>query len=103
MAKLAEALDREIVDLISETVREIMGPFGLADVTVRAGEDHDGDPVIYIEAHYALSEQPIDMKTASKATRHLTNTLCDRLWERGETRFPHTRHKFDERQSLVNA
>jgi hypothetical protein len=27
-----------------------MGPFGLRDVSVRAGEDHDGDPVIFVEA-----------------------------------------------------
>jgi hypothetical protein len=27
--------------------------------------------------------------------------LRDRLWERDETRFPHIRHKFDERQKVV--
>ena len=39
-------IDENIVELIKQTVRESMEPFGLRDVSVRAGEDHDGDPVI---------------------------------------------------------
>ncbi len=97
MKDLTETVDSDIVALIEETVRESMSPFGLRSVNVRAGEDHDGDPVIFVEAQYDLSERPIDPTVTAK----LTTTLRDRLWERGEIRFPHVRHKFDERQKVV--
>jgi hypothetical protein len=89
-------IDKNIVELIKQTVRESMEPFGLRDVNVRAGEDHDGDPVIFVEAQYDLSERPID----TDVTAQLISTLRGRLWERGETRFPHIRHRFDERQKV---
>ena len=89
-------IDENIVELIKQTVRESMEPFGLRDVNVRAGEDHDGDPVIFVEAQYDLSERPID----TDVTAQLISILRGRLWERGETRFPHIRHRFDERQKV---
>jgi len=89
-------IDENIVELIKQTVRESMEPFGLRDVNVRAGEDHDGDPVIFVEAQYDLSERPID----TDVTAQLIFILRGRLWERGETRFPHIRHRFDERQKV---
>jgi hypothetical protein len=101
MRDITETVDRDIVELIERTVRESMAPFGLRAVDVRAGEDHDGDPVIFVEAHYDLSERPIDPRLTAKLTSRLTTTLRDRLWERGEIRFPHVRHKFDERQKVV--
>lgn len=90
------AIDKNIVELIKQTVRESMQPFGLRTVDVRAGEDHDGDPVIFVEAQYDLSERPIDLDVTAK----LISGLRGRLWERGETRFPHIRHRFDERQQV---
>ncbi|MEQ1717320.1 MAG: hypothetical protein ABL907_15295 [Hyphomicrobium sp.] len=89
-------ISRDIAALIEQTVRESMGPFGLKAVVVRGGEDHDGDPVIFVEAQYDLSETPIDTTVTAK----LTSILRDRLWEAGEARFPHIRHKFDERQKV---
>ena len=93
MQEKLPTVDPTIIDLIKRTVRESMEPYGLRDVNVRAGEDHDGDPVIFVEAQYDLSERPID----TDVTARLTHVLRDRLWERGETRFPHNRHRFDER------
>ena len=96
MQERLAAIDKSIVELIKQTVRESMEPFGLRDVNVRAGEDHDGDPVIFVEAQYDLSERPID----TNVTAQLISILRGRLWERGETRFPHIRHLFDERQTV---
>ena len=87
----------EIVSLIEDTVRESMAPFGFKAAHVRAGEDHDGDPVIFIEADYDLTDTPIDIDVTSK----LRLTLRDRLWNMGETRFPHIRNNFDERQPIA--
>lgn len=97
MKDTATSIDQDTAALIEQTVREAMQPFGLTAVEVRAGEDHDGDPVIYIEAQYEFSERPVN----SSVTAKLTTTLRDRLWERGETRFPHVRHRFHERQKVA--
>ena len=86
----------EIAKLIERTVQESMQPFGLKSVGVRAGEDHDGDPVIFVEAHYDLSQTPIDTMVMAE----LIGILRGRLWDAGERRFPHIRHHFDERQEV---
>ena len=96
MQERAHPISPDIENLIKATVRESMQRFGLREVGVRAGEDHDGDPVIFIEAEYDLSETPID----TEITTALATILRDRLWEKGETRFPHIRHKFHERQQV---
>ena len=90
------AVDERLVKLVMETVRESMQPFGLRDVSVRVGEDHEGDPVLFVEAEYDLTDTPID----TTVTAALTTKLRDKLWADGETRFPHIRHKFPESQKV---
>ena len=97
MQNRLEKIAPEIVALIEQTVRESMGPFGFKAAHVRAGEDHDGDPVIFIVADYELTDTPIDIVVMS----NLHGILRDRLWDAGETRFPHIRHKFDERHKVA--
>lgn len=96
MPEDADSIEPEIVELIERTVRESMQSFGLESVDVRAGEDHDGDPVIFVEAHYELSKTPVD----TMAIVELDGILRERLWNTGEKRFPHVRHNFDERQEV---
>ena len=86
----------DVAQLIERTVRERMAPYALKTVSVRPGEDHDGDAAIFIEAEYDLSTTPIDPAVMAA----LTSILCDRLWEQGDTRFPHIRHKFDDLQEV---
>lgn len=96
MDKRAPAIAPETVALIKQTIAERMRPFGYVDARVRAGEDHDGDPVIFIDVDYTLSEMPLDLAVSSP----LTTLLRDRLWAVGEERFPHINHHFDERQKV---
>ena len=96
MQYVAHTVDPKIVALIDQTVRASMAPFGLKAVDVRPGEDHDGDPVIFIDAQYDLSERPIEPDILAK----LDLALRDQLWRHGETRFPHIQHKFDERHKV---
>ena len=95
-ARVHIAVDGRIVELVNEIIRESMQSFGLRDVLVRAGEDHDGEPVLFIEAAYDLSDTPID----TAVTAALTTKIRDKLWAAGETRFPHIRHKFAEAQKV---
>jgi hypothetical protein len=83
-----------IVDLL----RERLGPYGFRNARVMPGVDHDGDPVLFIDAEYDLSDVPVN----SRATT--LDTLVDlrrKLSELGEERFPHIRHHFAEKQKVV--
>jgi hypothetical protein len=84
----------EIVALIDRTIREAMAPYRPRSVHVRAGEDHDGDPVIFVEVDYDLTETPVDLAAASR----IRTPLLEKMWDAGERRFPHFRHRFHERQ-----
>lgn len=92
----ATIVDNKIVELVRETVRENMQAFGLHDVVVRCGEDHAGEPVLFVEAEYDLTGAQID----TAVTAALTTKMRDKLWAAGETRFPHIRHKFPEAQKV---
>lgn len=92
-----EPVSQEVVDAITRIVGEEMAPFGLRNVTVTPGEDHDGDPILEVAAYYDPRGLPIDTKVVAG----LGLKLRDRLWDLGETRFPHLRHHFDERQKVV--
>jgi hypothetical protein len=89
-------VDAEIVGLITRVLRENVQAFGLHDVSVRAGEDHDGDAALFIDATYDLTDTPVDMAV----TAGVTSTLRERLWAEGETRFPYVRHVFPEAQKI---
>jgi hypothetical protein len=98
MQEPARPVEPEIVALISRTIRETMEPFGLRSVEVHAGEDHDGDPVIFVEAQYDLSERPLELGI----TGRVASTVRERLRNAGEMRFPHIRHKFHEKQAVTS-
>src|SRR5882724_1338259 len=91
-----DSISPEIESLIRATVREGMGRYALRRVDVRAGEDHDGDPVIFIETTHGLSKIPID----PQANAAMWSKVRDLLWERGATRFPHICHKYYPRQEI---
>lgn len=87
-------IDEKIAKVVNDVLKARMRRFGFKGSSVRPGEDHDGDPVLLIDADYAYSEKPIDVR----ATIGLISELRDALEEIGEFRFPHIRHHFDERQ-----
>ena len=82
--------------MIERSIREVMAPYGYRGVTVRPGEDHAGDPAIFVEVEYDLRDEPPDLGVSSR----LLSPLCDKLWEAGERRFPYVRHRFHERQKF---
>lgn len=96
MQESQRRVEPEIVALIERTVRESMSPYSLRTIDVRAGEDHDGDPVIFVEVQHDLSETPIDPAVNAK----LSSDLWRLLLEAGESRFPHVRHKYHEQQEV---
>jgi hypothetical protein len=96
MQETARPIEPKIVALIERTVRERMSPYALKTIDVRAGADHDGDPVIYVEVRHDLSERPIDPEVNAKLSFDLWQLLLDA----GETRFPHVRPRYHEQQEV---
>jgi hypothetical protein len=95
MAQTASStVDQAVVDLARQILQTHLNTFGLRAVNVRAGEDHDGEPVLYVEADYDLSEVAVD----TAVTAAVTTKLRDALWAVGERRFPHIRHRLAEGQ-----
>jgi hypothetical protein len=90
-------VESEVRHVAEMMVKSMMGSFGASDVNIRVGRDHDDDPVLYIDVAYEDGGEPIDPKKAM----NLQTGLVQRLRELGEYRFPHIRHHFTERQSVV--
>lgn len=89
-------VDANTVELVTSVIRDSMLAFGLRQVSVRAGEDHDGEAVLFVDADYDLIDTPIDPAVIAA----LTTKLRDNLWATGETRFPHIHHRFPEAQKV---
>jgi len=86
----------ELVREIEALLEERLGRFGLERVEVRAGLDHAGEPAIFVDAWYRLSEEPIDPEALAEAHR----ALVDLLVERNDERFPYVRDHFDKKQRV---
>ncbi|GGK41675.1 hypothetical protein [Salinarimonas ramus] len=80
--------DEEIRRLVEPILRKHLGPFGFETAEVVSGRDHDGDPAIFVRAHY----RPSDPKAAGKARIHASIAIADALSDRGEERYPYLRH-----------
>ncbi len=87
----------ELVREIERILEERLGRFGLEKVEVRGGEDHYGEPAIFVEVWYRLSEEPIDVDAQARAEL----AVIDRLVEVGEDRFPYFRHHYAEGQEIA--
>ena len=86
----------EIEQLIERTIREAMKPYGFRAARVRAGEDHDGDPVLWVEVEFDFTDGLFDYTRTSVVETIVRASLL----EHGEMRFAHFRYEFDERQKF---
>ena len=93
-ATIEGAVKPSVSKAIHGVVTKRLGRFGLRDVEIRPGVDHDGDPVLYVTVHYAPRGRPLPKGT----TFWLLSEVRDVLLKLGESRFPHVRHEFPERQ-----
>ncbi len=97
MVALAYDIDEKVVKTITSLLHERMDAFGLSDVQVRAGEDHDGDAVIFVDATYALTPRPIE----PSAVFEMQSQMLQAVWALGERRFVHVRNHFDDAQTVA--
>ena len=84
-------------EAIRRILRKEVGRFGLSTVVVTPGEDHDGDPALFIHARYRRTPRPVDL-TVVNGTLH---KVRQRLLDLDEERFPYIRHHFADDQKLA--
>jgi hypothetical protein len=82
---------------IERILRENLSRFGFVRARIEPGEDHAGDPAIFVDAEYELSDEPVD----SGVTLSSLTTIRSRLLALGEQRFPYIRHHFAEGQRVL--
>jgi hypothetical protein len=92
--RVPSGLEKAIRALVKPRLRRL----GIEHLTVKPGEDHDGDPVIYVDMRHRLLDDPIDLREVLAVGREIR----DLAWKHGEHRFVHVRHHYDERQSVAD-
>ncbi len=92
-----DLIPSDVVTAVEEILRQDMGPYGLDAVRISAGEDHDGDPMLIVEADYRPGGRPIDPRIVAA----LVTKLRNRLWLIGEKRFAYVRHHFPADQKIA--
>ena len=94
MATVRDEVGKKVRDAIERVLRERLGHQLFREAEVRAGTDHDGEPVLFIVAHFDLVPEPID----PAFTVGITVAVSDALDEIGETRFPHITYDLHDDQ-----
>jgi hypothetical protein len=80
----------QIATIAEMVLRPRLGPLGFERVEVSAGHDHDGDPALFIAAHYQEgSEVP-----KGDVLLDALGALHEALREAGENRLPYLDHRF---------
>lgn len=98
-SRIKDRVDEGVEKAVLRVLKARLGHLGFQRAEVHAGEDHNGEPALFVDAQYNLSHDPID----PGATLGLLQVLRRELEAVGETRFPHVRHHFDERQRVASS
>lgn len=86
----------ELVRKIENVLCARLAAYGLSSVNVYPDVDHDGDPIIMVEACYTPSGDDIDSRETYAAGKEVRSVAR----EMGERRFPHVRHLFDDNETV---
>jgi hypothetical protein len=90
-------IDVAIPKAVQRLLKQRFAKYRLERVDVRAGEDHTGDPALFIDAHFGLSDTPLDTSLPMENFTEIRETLL----KMGERRFPYVRHHFHEKQAVT--
>jgi hypothetical protein len=97
MTTQTDRVDEKVRRAVDDVLKRRMGRWGFTNARISPGLDHDGDPVLFVDAEYRLVREPLD----PRATFGLVTELRAALQALGENRFPHISHHFDERQTTA--
>ncbi len=84
-----------LTNVVDDVLRKTLGAYGYDHADVKPGEDHDGEPALFIDAVLKPNSKLVEAEIYSEAHR----ALSDVLLKNGERRFPYLylRHPDDER------
>jgi hypothetical protein len=92
-----EKLNPKIVRIVDSILRERLAHYVVDRIEVAAGDDHDGDPVLFVDVYFGLSRKPIEAKDTIEAGTEVWTKLV----ELSESRFPHVNYHYAENQSIA--
>jgi len=70
----------------------VLGVHGFERFEISSGYDHDGDPSLFITAHFRAGHGPVPGKASVTAL----SRLRDAFMSLGEDRFPYIRHRYSD-------
>ncbi len=94
---VAGKISAKVTRKIRRLLKQEVGHYALRSIEMKVGEDHDGDPVLFIDAWYDLSLTRVDTMRVAETS----GKLHDLARSMKLTIFPHLRHHFDEAQKVV--
>lgn len=91
--------DTEINELLTPKLSELLGEYGFDRADVLSDLDHDGDPALFVIAHYRPRARELDAERAIEAIGAMMALLRDR----GDDRFPYLRHAYPDDEFAIDA
>lgn len=88
--------DEEINRLVEPILRKWLSASGFRRSKTRSGEDHDGDPSLFITAHFERGRMPNSLALLRSA-----GEIRHRLRAAGDTRFPYVQPRIPDRREAA--
>ncbi|HEX5846546.1 MAG TPA: hypothetical protein VFY53_09790 [Rhodoplanes sp.] len=79
----------KLTETVEQALRDAVGSAALDHADVTEGLDHDGEPALFVTAHYRPGTDTVDQTAA-------LSTVRDRLLAAGENRFPYMNHVYPD-------
>jgi hypothetical protein len=98
MSELA-TVNTETIEAVQRTLQKYLGRFGFERADVLEGRDHSGDPALFVDAFYRATDEPLETILVLRTLTELRDTLV----RMGESRFPHIKHHFDDKQKIAKS
>lgn len=90
--------ENEIRNVANEVLREALGPHGFEHADVHPAANHDGEPSLFVTAHF----RPRAGVTDGAASTRALSSLRLRLLDLGEDRFPYIRYEYPDDEVLID-
>ena len=84
--------EQNLSKVVEPILQKWLRPYGFDRADVSSGLDHDGEPALFITAHYGAREEEVDPDAVLNAISEIQKALQ----QRGDERFPYLRHDIAE-------
>lgn len=88
----------EIRRIAEDVLKPTLGPHGLDHAEIRLEDNQDGEPSIFVVAHFRKGSAP----TPGRASLAASGDLARAFYDVGELRFPYLVHRFEDDEMAVD-